>query len=120
MMPRSEEMPGAADAGHLPDTTRTLLRESSWLMWLGLVGGAVGFLMSPVTTVYWPLPSLLLPRAVLIRHAERYASHRQYHLRQSATLLKLVAAFALARDPAARVRLGLDPWQPDPGGWRTS
>jgi hypothetical protein len=114
------DLPGAADAGHLRDVIRGVLSESSWLMWLGLAGAALGFVLSPVTTVGWPLPSVLLPRAVLERHADRFSAHPQYHLRQSATLIKLMAAFALARDPAMRAQLALPPWEPDPVGWRTS
>ena len=40
-------------------------------VWLSTVLGAVVFEMSPVMTVYVPLPSFLLPRRLRDRHADR-------------------------------------------------
>ncbi len=118
MMPSVARLPGAKDGGHLDEVVSAVLRESSWLMWLGLVGAAVGFMLSPVTTVGWPLPSWLLPKSVLDRHAAAFSAHPLYPLRQSATLIKLAASFAMARDPRVREALALGPDLPDPVDWR--
>ncbi len=115
--PRTEHLPGVADAD-LDGFLRRYRREASALLWAGLVLGAVVFTITPLFTVGWPLPSLLLPRRVLDRHAERVMGHRVYLLRQSVFLLKMVAGLCWGSHPAVRKIWALPPYPADPGTWR--
>src|SRR5690606_20025690 len=75
MYPRAAELTGMDDAdveGYL----RRYRRESTFLMWLGLVAGTWVFVWSPLLTVFLPLPSFLLPRTLLDRHAHRITTTR--------------------------------------------
>ena len=95
-----------------------LLAEVSPLMWLGLVGSSLGFVLSPVTTIGWPLPSFWLPAEALDRHADRFSHHPVYLLRAGSTLLKMCAAFAWGELPAVRQGWGVSTDVADPRTWR--
>jgi hypothetical protein len=119
ILPRSDRFPGAAELDLAPFVAK-FLRETTWLMWLAAVGSAVAFALSPVLTVYVPLPAFLLPAGLLDRHAAAMSEHRIYPVRQAAFLLKMIGGLHWAAHPEVRARLGLAPYPPDPGTWRTS
>jgi len=117
--PRTETLPGIADtdvAGFL----KRYRSDATRLMWLGLVVGTLLFVWTPILTVYWPLPSFLLPKKVLDRHAHRVTSSRLYLLRQAVFLVKLAAGLCWGSHPAVRAKFGMAPYDADPGTWRTS
>lgn len=96
---------------------RRYRRDSTFLMWLGLLAGTALFVWTPILTVYWPVPSFLLPRAVLDRHAHRITGTSVYLLRQGIFLVKLAAGLCWGADPAVRAKLALAPYPADPGTW---
>ena len=119
MMPAVGDLPGIADAG-IDVFLAQLRRESPLLVWVGLVLGALIFVLSPVLTVYVPLPSMLLPRGLRDTHADRICTTRFYLLRQAIFLLKMYACMCWGQDPAVRRRLHVAPYPVDPGTFRTS
>jgi hypothetical protein len=119
ILPGSDRLPGAAELGLTTFVTR-FLHETNWLMWGVAVGSALAFVCSPILTIYVPLPAFLLPARLLDRHAAAMAEHHIYTIRQAAFLLKMIGGLHWAAHPEVRTRLGLAPYPPDPGTWRTS
>jgi len=119
LYPRTPELPGIEDTD-LRGFLARYRRESSTLMWLGLWLGTLVFIASPVLTVYLPVPSFLLPRRLLDRHAHRAATSRLYLVRQAMLLLKLAAGLLWGADPEVRACFAMAPYPPDPGTWRKS
>lgn len=117
LYPRTAELPGMEDTDVRGFLAR-YKRESTFLMWLGLFAGSLVFAWSPILTVHLPLPSFLLPRALLDKHAMRITSTRFYLLRQSIFLVKLAAGLCWGAHPAVRAKLGMAPYPADPGTWR--
>lgn len=95
-------------------------RESPPLMRLAMAGSALAFHLSPLLTVYVPLPAFLLPAGLRDRHANALASHPLYLLRQSMLMVKTVGGLAWGADPTIRRRLAMQPYPPDPGRHRTT
>lgn len=119
LYPRTDELPGIEDTGDVAFLAQ-YRRETSFLMWLGLVAGTALFVMSPLVTIFVPLPSFLLPKKLLDRHASRVASSGIYLLRQSVFLLKLTAGLCWGSHPDVRAKLAMQPYEPDPEEWRTT
>jgi hypothetical protein len=68
--PSTERLPGLDRLDARP-MVRSLLVESTWTMWFGVVGTAIVYQLLPLLTVYVPLPAVLLPRSLADRHAWR-------------------------------------------------
>lgn len=117
--PRTPAMPGIEDCG-LDEYLAAFKRETPFLIWFGTVMGAVLFHLTPLMTVYLPLPAFLLPAKLKDRHASRIYSTRFYLLRQAIFLVKFCAGFCWGADPEVRKRLALAPLPKDPGTWRTT
>jgi hypothetical protein len=116
LYPRTEHFPGVEDTDMRGFLGR-FRRESTPLMWLGLLAGTVVFVLTPLLTVYLPLPSFLLSRRALDRHAHGITGTRFYLLRQAVFLVKLAAGLCWGADPAVRAKLALAPYPTDPGTW---
>jgi len=95
-------------------------RETTRLMWTGVVVGSLLFAITPLLTVGLPVPAFLLTKAARDRHAHRVSNHRIYLLRQAVFLVKLAAGLCWGADPAIRERFALAPYPDDPGTWRVS
>ena len=119
MMPRSAELPGILDTD-LDGFLRRMREEADPLYWTGLVIGAVVYAISPLLTVFVPLPSFLLPARLRALHTERLLSHPLYWLRQAGSIVRLSAGLCWGADPAVRAKFALAPYPPDPGTFRTS
>ena len=119
LYPRVGDWPGAEDCD-LDEFLERFRRETTALMWLGVVLGAIVFQLTPFVTVYVPLPASMLSQKLADRHAERVATTNVYLLRQAIFLVKLVAGLAWGGHPRVRERFALRPLPPDPGTWRTS
>ncbi|CAG1772480.1 hypothetical protein BAC2_02540 [uncultured bacterium] len=118
LYPRTEHFPGLEDLG-VTEYLRRYRRESTFLMWLGLFVGAWLFAWTPWMTVYVPLPSFLLPKGLLDKHARKITGTRIYLLRQMIFLVKLGAGTCWAIHPRVREKVGLAPYGEDPGTFRT-
>jgi hypothetical protein len=119
LMPGTEALPGIRDT-ELDTFLRRLRADAEPLYWLGLVVGAVVFVVTPLFTVGLPLPAFWLPRRLLDRHAERLLSHPVYLLRQAVFLVRLSAGMCWGADPEVRARLALAPYELDPGTFRVA
>jgi hypothetical protein len=95
------------------------LRESAWLLRLGVLSGCVLFALSPVLTVGRPVPSFWLSPERLDAHARQVSQSPIYTVRSSIFLIKMIAASFWGRHEGPRRALGLEPYPPDPGTWRT-
>lgn len=117
--PRTAALPGIEDTGidaYLPQ----FRRETTGLMWLGVVLAAILFHLSPLFTVFVPLPAFLLPAKLRDRHAVRIGDSSLYLVKQAMLVLKIPAALCWAKDAEVRKRFAMAPYPPDPGTWRTS
>lgn len=112
-------LPGAADCD-LDAFLAQFKREVPLIVWVGTVFGALLFQLTPVLTVFVPLPAFLLPASLADKHAQKVTSFPLYLVRQPVFLVKMCAGFAWGTDPHVRARLGLRPLAPDAGTWRQS
>lgn len=119
IFPRTERLPGIADTD-IDEFLARYRRESSLLLWTGLVLGGVIFTITPLFTIGIPLPSFLLPRRALDRHAAAILSNRFYLVRQAVFLVKMVGGLCWGSHPAIRAILSLPPYPEDPGTYRTT
>ena len=93
-------------------------RDAPFLMRLALFLSVMVYIFSTPITVFVPWPALWLPRGLRARHTARLATHPIYVVRQTMTMLKMVAGMAWGQDPAVRARLHLEAYEPDPATWR--
>lgn len=119
MMPRTDRLPGIADCD-LDGFLRRMRADADFMYWLGLVLGGVVFALTPILTIYVPLPAFFLPKRLLERHAERILGTRIYLVRQAVFLVRLSAGMCWGADPAVRAKFALSPYTPDPGTFRRS
>ena len=119
MFPAAAGLPGAVDTDVVA-FVRQLKSESSTVYWTGNVLGAMVFMVTPILTVYWPVPAILLPAGVLDRHANRVADHPLYLVRQAMLLVKVTGAMCWASHPSLREKWALPPYGPDVGTFRPS
>jgi hypothetical protein len=117
LYPRTDALPGMEDADVAGFLAR-YRRESTTLMWIGLVMGTLMFVWTPLLTVFLPVPSFLLPKGLLDRHAHRVTGTRVYLVRQSIFLVKLAAGLCWGQHPDVRAKMALAPYPDDPGSWR--
>ena len=119
MYPRTEALPGAEDCD-LDGFLRRFRADTTGLMWLGVVMGALVYQLSPLLTVFVPLPAALLPASLRDRHAYRITTTNFYLLRQAVFLVRLAAGLCWGAHPEVRRRFALPALAPDPGSWRES
>ena len=113
-------VPGLKGVGesNLASFLRLFLRESPLLIRVGLYASAVAFVLSPILTIYLPLPSFLLSKKMREIHAQRASAHSLYMLRQSMFFLKMVAGMCWGQDSGVREKMGLEALEGDPGSFR--
>lgn len=116
--PGGDGLPSASEAG-MADFARRLPRESSKTFLVGAWAAALAFQLTPLFTVWLPVPSALLPAGTRERHALALSTSRLYLLRQVAFLIKTTGSMCWAAHPTVRERLGLQPYPADPQSWRT-
>ncbi|UJR86625.1 hypothetical protein [Sandaracinus amylolyticus] len=119
MYPRTDALPGAEDCD-IDEFLRRFRRETTFLMWLGIVAGAWVFHWTPILTVFVPLPAFLLPAGLRDKHAYRITTTNLYLIRQAVFLLKLAAGLCWGGHPEIRKRFALPVQPADPGTFRTS
>lgn len=119
MYPRTEALPGAEDCD-IDAFLRRFRSETTFLMWLGVVAGAWVFHVTPLLTVFVPLPAFLLPSSLRDRHAYRITTTNLYLVRQAVFLLKLAAGLCWGGHPTVRARFSLPAYPEDPGTFRTT
>jgi hypothetical protein len=118
LYPKTASLPGAEDCDLGPFLDR-FRRETTMIMWVGVVAGAIIFHLTPVFTVYVPLPAFLLPDRLADLHARRITSTNVYLARQLVFLLKIPAGLVWGAHPEVRKRFALPPLAADPGTWKT-
>ena len=117
MMPRTDTIKGVADT-NLGPFLKKFRKEAPFLLRLALGASSFVFVISPLFTLFLPLPAFFLSAKLKDRHAQKLAYHGNYLLRQSAFMLKMIAALSWASDDEVRTQLGLPLLPPDPGTWR--
>jgi hypothetical protein len=118
-MPRASGLPGIGDTD-LDGFLRRMRREADFMFWLGLVVGALVFVVTPLVTVLVPLPAFLLPPKLLAKHSARILASPIYPLRQAVFLVRLSAGMCWGADPKVREAFALAPYPTDPGTFRES
>jgi len=119
LYPRTALLPGAEDCD-LDAFLERFRRETTPLVWVGVLAGALLFQLSPVFTVHVPLPASMLSPRLGDLHARRISNSPIYLVRQTIFLVKLIAGMAWGADPRVREILALRPYPADPGTWRTT
>ncbi len=119
LYPRAHGLPGLEDCD-LDAFLRRFARESSGLLWLGVVMASLLFHLSPLFTVLVPLPAFLLPASLRDRHANAMTYAPFYLVRQAIFLLKLPGGLCWGTHPKVRERFALSAYEPDPDGVRVS
>ncbi|MFA6033146.1 MAG: hypothetical protein WC889_09630 [Myxococcota bacterium] len=114
LMPRSDKLPGLEDMD-VEGFLRRMRKESAPFFWLGLVLGSIVFTITPIMTVFVPLPAFWLPKSLLQKHAEKLGSSRLYLVRQMFIVVRLSASLCWGADDRVRTVFALKPYQPDPG-----
>lgn len=117
LFPAAAGLPGIAECD-ADEFIRTARREAPALMVWGIVLASTLFMLTPVFTIYVPLPAFLLSRRLLDKHATRLLSSRFYLVRQLMFLPKMMAGFCWGAHPLVRAAMNLPPYAPDPGTWR--
>lgn len=117
--PREGDLPGLAEMD-IDTKIAALRRESTWLFWLGLVGAAFFFQISPVLTLRRPWPAVFLDEEQLDEHAMKLAAYPVYLVRQILVLLKLVGGMFWGQSDEVRARMALPAYPPDPATRRPS
>ncbi|MGO8997981.1 MAG: hypothetical protein ACLQVI_32065 [Polyangiaceae bacterium] len=119
MMPRTESLPGIADTD-VDGFLRRLRKDAIPLYWVGLVLGAVVFVLTPPFTIGVPLPAFALSKKLLDRHTERILAHPIYVIRQAVFLVRVSGGLCWGADERVRAHFALAPYPPDPGTFRQS
>jgi hypothetical protein len=119
LYPRTDAFPGVADCG-LDAFLVKFKRDSTLMLWCGILLGAIVFHLTPILTVYVPLPAFLLPKGLLDKHADRILSTRLYLVRQIVFLVKLIAGLCWGTHPEIRKKMALPLYAEDPGTWKTT
>jgi hypothetical protein len=114
LFPRVDDWPGLAELG-VDDKIAALHRDATWLFWIGLVGAAIFFQLSPLLTLRKPLLAVWLTPDELDAHAYALGTHRSYLVRQIVMLLKLMGGLFWAESPEIRTALQLPAYPVDPG-----
>ena len=117
LMPPVEGMPGLIDTD-LDAFLDQYRRETSWMIWLGLVGGTAMYVLAPLITIGIPLPSFCLSDAQRERYTQQIVRHPIYLVRQAVFVLKMTAGLAWGASPEVRQVMNLAPYPEDPGTWR--
>ena len=117
VFPTTGSLPGLDRLDSKPALARLLAQAPHGLK-LGVYGATALFLVTPLLTVGWPVPALLLPRATLDRHADAMSGHPIYLMRQAMLLLKTIGGLIWGAHPAVLAALDMDTLPPDPGTWR--
>lgn len=118
MLPRAAGLPGVADTG-LDEFVPRLRRDCATVFWVGLVLGGLLFQLTPLLTIFVPLPAFLLWQSALDRHAAKVTSHPLYFLRSPMVLIKVAAGYCWGANAEVRKAIGLPPYPADPEQWRT-
>lgn len=118
IFPASDLLPGIGDLPDVHQRVAKMLREAPLSFLFVVYGATLLFLFSPLLTVGWPLPALLLPKAALGRHAYRLAGHRIYLVRQAMLMLKTVGGLIWGGHPDVRNALQMPLYGDDPGTFR--
>lgn len=119
LYPRTAELPGIADTD-IEAFLRKFRREAAPLVWIGVLASTLLFHLTPLFTVFVPLPAFALPAGLRDKHANRIASSSLYIVRQSIFLLKLPGGLCWGSHPSVRAKLALPAYAPDPGTWRSA
>jgi hypothetical protein len=117
--PRTETLPGVEDCD-LDAFIEKFREETTMLMWLGVVVSAILFHLTPLFTVFIPLPAFMLSEKALDRHAHKISTTNVYLVRQIIYVARMYGGLCWGTHPEVRKRFALPPLGPDPGTWRSS
>jgi hypothetical protein len=118
VIPGSDRAPGLAASGRGPIVVAELRREAPFEMVLVLNLAVWLWLLTPIFTVFIPLPAILLPKRLKYLHTDRITSTSFYLVRQVSLVLKQVAGIAWGQDPEVRAAYQMAPYPEDPGSWK--
>ena len=95
-------------------------KEAPPILTWGLRSAVLAYHLTPIFTIFVPLPAFLLTKRLATKHADRLARHPLYLFRSLVIPIKMVAGLAWAADTDNRKALGMAPLEHDPGTWRAN
>jgi len=105
LFPRSGPVPGI-DELDLDGFLARLHRDTTWLVWWGLVASSLAFQLGTVWTLGRPWPAAWLGPRLADAHADACSRTRLYPLRQATFLLKTFGGMCWGADPQVRRAIG--------------
>lgn len=117
--PATDALPGVDETG-IDAFIAQYRREAPGLLKVGFYLGIAAFHLTPLFTVFVPLPAFLLPAGLRDKHAYKLATHPVYVLRQTSFLVKMMAGLCWGQHPEVRRRLGQGALPADPGTFQES
>ena len=117
IFPATDILPGVAETD-LDSFLRDVHHRAPFTMRLGLWLATFVYMVSPIVTVYLPVPAFVLRGRCLERHTTRLLESRSYLVRQIVYLLKMVGGLCWGEHAEVRKRFGRAPLPPDPQTWQ--
>jgi len=117
IFPPTDALPGVADTG-LAAFLRDLHATAPLAMRFGLWLATVLYMITPLFTVWLPVPAFVLRGRLLERHTARLCASRFYAIRQLVYLLKMIGGLCWGEHAEVRKRFGRPPLEPDPRTWQ--
>ena len=115
--PQTDALPGVADT-NLRGFLRDLHASAPFTMRLGLWLATTLYMLTPLFTVFLPVPAFLLRGRLLERHTARLCQSRSYIVRQLVYLLKMVGGLCWGEHAEVRKRFGRPALPEDPRTWQ--
>lgn len=117
MFPPTDALPGVADTD-LDGFLRDLHANAPFTMRLGLWLATILYMVTPLFTVFLPVPAFVLRGRLLERHTAKMCKSRSYVIRQLIYILKMVGGLCWGEHDAVRERFGRPPLPKDPRTWQ--
>jgi len=93
------------------------LRQENGILFYSLLSlVCLVFILIPILTIGYPLPSFLLSKNLLNKHTEAF----ERKFRTYASIIRLAAGMCWGSDPTIQKHLQLEVYPPDSSGFRTS
>jgi len=114
VMPRHGDMPGIADTQ--ADTfLNDFGKHAHPIMRIGFMLAVWIYVLSPVFTVYIPLPAFWLSANKREQHMRKYSGSRSFVFSQLWMLQKMIAGLCWGTDPKVRAYFSYPPLDAEPG-----
>ncbi len=117
VMPPHDGMPGIIDT-NAEAFLKEFKKNAHPIMRLGFWASVWVYVLSPVFTVYIPLPAFLLSEKKRFQHMEIYSNSHSFVFSQLWLLQKMITGMCWGMDDKVRAYYGYQPYSPELGDFR--